>query len=324
MVARRSRSLGAVVARAAGAAFAVAVAVGGASLAASPVPSAPASDTTIEAWLDEPFTADARVGAKVENGVTMWDRAHGQLLELSDAYVRLHPAKGSAKPTEARARADWPGHLAFEIAIPKGGPGLLETGFEGQTCTASGACTETRFPFAFGGYGPPPDAPRSVLVTATVLSPQSPVMADEALDVVVDVVPKGAWDPARLELPDRLVAFVGAIGGSGPDLASAELRATSDPRPEPGTTYAGQIRIPQAGTMRLLVAIPGNGTEDDVLPTLTRLTVTGAGGGSSPPPTAAGGPAAPPEPGPPWALIVGGLAGVVAAGLVIRTAFADL
>ena len=145
-----------------GAAVAIAIAVGGPALAASAAPSAPTVDTNIEAWLDEPFTPDARAGATIPNGVTLWDRVQMKLAELSDAYVLLHPAKGSAKPTEARARSDWAGHLAFEITVPKGGPGRIELGFEGQTCTEGGGCTTSRFPFADGGVGPPPDAPRTL------------------------------------------------------------------------------------------------------------------------------------------------------------------
>ena len=319
----RPASSGVALGRSLVAAFALAIAIGGPALAASAAPSSRPADTNIEAWLDEPLVADAAPDAVVANGVTMWDRAHGALLELSDAYVILHPAVGKAKPTETRARSDWPGHLAFQIAIPRGGPGRIEVGFEGQECTEGGTCSEIRFPFAFGGTGPPPDAPRSLLVSSTVLAPETRVTSGDLVDVVVDVVPYGPWDPAALGLPDRLVAFITGSSGGGRDLATAELRATNDPRPEPGFKYTGQIRIPQAGTLSLVIAIPGDGSEDQVLGRAMRLTSSGSGDTAGLAP-AAGGPSTPAQPEPPWLLILGGLAVVVVGGVVISRAFADL
>ncbi len=323
MIHRRPASPGVALARSIGAAFLVAIAIGGPAQAASAAPSPQPADTNIEAWLDTPITPDATAGAAVGNGVTMWDRAHGDLLELSDAYVKLYPAKGSAKPTETRARSDWPGHLAFEIDVPRGGPGQIEVGFEGKTCTEGGTCTTSRFPFAFGGTGPPPDAPRAILVETDVLAPTSPVPAGELVDVIVDVVPRSPWDPTALGLPDRLVAYITAGSGSGEDLATAELQATHDPRPEPGTTYTGHIQIPQPGSLRLVVAIPGNGSEDQVLGRPTSLTAKGSDEASSSARPASGAPLAPTPTEPPWPLILSGV-GIVIAGVVIRRVFADL
>jgi hypothetical protein len=308
--------------RAIGFAAVAALAVGGSVLAASAAPSAaPQGDPNVDAWVDQAIDPQARAGTTVSIGITMWDRAREQLLELSSATVRLRPARGSAPPSEAKAKSDWPGHLFAHIDVPRGGPGAIEVLFEGEACADDGTCTTKFFPFGFGGFGPPPDAPRSLLVVATILTPRSSIPVDVSADIVVDVVPKAAWDPAALGLPETLVTFVS--GPNGPDVATATLYASHDPRPEPGLRYSGQIRVERPGVFRLFVAIPGNRTEDQVIGSVSRFVVTGESEPSASPGSSPDAPA-PVALDPPWPLILGGIALVVVAGVVIRTAFADL
>ena len=323
MAHRPSPSLGAVLARSVAAALLVGLAFGGPARAASAAPSAVPSDPNIDAWLDEPFVPDAPAGATIGTGVTIWDRANQTLFDISDAYVILRPASGKATPSETRARSDWPGHLAFEIAIPEGGPGKLEVGFEGQQCDAAGNnCTTTRFPFGFGGIGPPPDAPRSALVVATLHDIAEPVVAGEPIDVVVDVEPQAAWGLDSLGLPDHLVVV--ASERAGVRESKTDLPRTNDGGIH-GITYSGQITLTDAGTITLLAAFPGQGARpDDVLEgSVTRLTVDAAGAAGSSGPRSSGGPGAPAAPDMSW-LWIGVAALVVVGGVVVSKTFADL
>ncbi len=246
--------------------------------------------------------------------MTIWDTMAGQLSTIGGLYLRLHPGTGKALPTEAETRSDWPGHLLANVIVPKGGPGAIETGISGSACTSDGTCKRADFPFTVAGVGPPPDAPRSVLVSARLQPVVPPVIAGRPVEIVMDLALRAAWDPATIGLPDRLI--VSARNGTGPDLASAEIRRGAGPV----DLYRGQITIPDAGDVALLFAIPGNGTEDDVIQSATtRVKVVAA--------IDSGAPAAVADPGQgdvPWPLIGGGAALLLLASLVIRRVFADL
>lgn len=296
--------------------LAVAALLAGSVTAASPTPE-PATDTNIEIWLDAAVSPpDARPGASLEIGFTLWDRRQHAFAELNDPYVLLHPAKGKAKPTEGKAQSDWPGHIVATVAVPKGGPGVIEAGASGRSCPSGGTCTDSRLPFAFGGIGPPPDAPFARLVIPNVNLPAGPYRVGQTLDLRVELVPRALWDIGLLPMPDRLVVLINEP--RGPDLSSSELHALAQ---EPGA-YTGQVAIPAAGDLALSVAIPGtNGVPDEVIEA-TRLTVLDAAAD-----VAAGAPAAvavPAGDGLPLPLIGGAIILVVAAGLGIRRAFADL
>ena len=322
MTRRPSPSLGAALVRSVATAALVGLAFGGPALGASAAPSELPGDPDIEAWLDEPFVPDAPAGATIGTGVTMWDRAHETLFEVSEAYVILRPASGRATPSETRARSDWPGHLAFEIAVPKGGPGKLEVGFEGQTCDAGNTCTTTRFAFAFGGIGPPPDAPRSALVVASIHDIAGPVVTGEPIDVVVDVEPRAAWGLDALGLPDHLVVVASERAGVGESKADLPL---TDAAGIHGITYSGQITLAEAGNITLLAAFPGHGTRPDdfLVRSVIRVTVEAAGAAGSPGSRSSGAPVAPAAPELSW-LWIAVAALVVVGGVVVSKAFADL
>lgn len=123
-----------------------------------------------------------------------------------------------------------------------------------------------------GGVGPPPDVPREKLIKGSISGIVDPVV-DVPFDLSVDIEQLADWDPASLGLPDHLVAF--AHHPRGPDLATADLRRQGPA----GQPYAGTLTIPEAGDMVVVAALPGNATEDVVIPTTTtRLTVATAGG----------------------------------------------
>ena len=297
----------------------------GAALGASAEPSADPGETNIEAWLDVAIPADVAVDAPYGFGVTLWDTTQDRFAEFNEAFVRLHPAKGKAKPTVGQARSDWPGHLMAEVNVPEGGAGELEMGLSGQACTVRGSvqtCADQEFPFRMAGSGPPPDAPLSALVVATTAEPHGPLLAGMAIDVSVSVEPRGTWDIEALHLPDQLIAF--ANKRSGPDLATTVLTDTGQHGASPAV-YAGQITIEEPGDVTLFVALPGNGTADQILQgATTRLSIGGDAGPASPTPAAPGPTAAPADTGgPPWPLIgLGAL--MVVAGLLVRRVFADL
>jgi hypothetical protein len=293
-------------------------AVAGSMFAASAEPSA-ASDpngfSNIEGWLDEPITPETPAGETILVGLTIWDSAARQLSPMTALYVRLHPASGKARPTEAETRSDWPGHILANVIVPKGGPGEIEIGLSGRACTADGTCTNVDFPFRIGGVGPPPEAPHSVLVDPRLQPLAQPVIAGRPLEIVIDLAPRAAWPPESLGLPDRLVVL--ARNGTGPDLASTEIRRDAGPV----DVYRGQIAIPDAGDVALMFLFPGgpSGADDVIESATTRVRVA---------PAAADAPAAaaadPTQDGVPWPLIGATLALVLLASLVIRRVFADL
>jgi hypothetical protein len=223
---------------------------------------------------------------------------------MSGLYLKLHPATGKAKPTEAEIiRADWPGHFFANVIVPTGGPGVVEVVVRDGNAD---------LPIHVGGVGPPPSAPLSSLVAADVQLPSRPAIAGRPMDLVVDVRPQADWDPP-VSLPDRLIVI--ATLGRGPELTNTEIRAVFGS----SSSYAGPITIPKPGNVTLAFAFPGGaGGADDFFRATTQVQV-GDDGRTTP------GVAVPvPDGGAPWPLIAGGLILVVAAALVIRRVFADL
>jgi hypothetical protein len=294
------------------------VAFPAAAAAASPAPSA--LPPNVEAWLDAPYQVpgDLPPGGRVEVGLTFWDTTAHELAEVDGVFARLKPATGHADPTTADGVSDWPGHLRFDLAAPKGGPGKVEFRVRGQACPAPGDCRDAGVPLHVAGTGPPPDAPRAVLVAAQPLPIVGDIVAGRATSLGVIVSPKGAWDFDALALPDRIVAV--ATDGLGADLGSAELRLAGDP----GAPYTGRLTIAKAGGATIGYAIPGENGEPDQLidGAATRVQVIEAGlrpdGGMAAPgeSPAPGAPTPAADDGSPmvWILLVGLL---VVAGILI-------
>jgi hypothetical protein len=176
--------------------------------AASPSPGVrtdTAAYPNLEAWLDAPFAPDAAEGTQIEIGVTIWDKHDHVLAHETGNYVRLRPATGNARPTEASSNQDSPGHVRATILVPAGGPGRVEVGLKADECTAAGVCETVDRPFAFGGIGPPPDATRASLIDAT-FQPLPPSLAGHVISLGADVTPHGDWLLDALNLPATLVA----------------------------------------------------------------------------------------------------------------------
>jgi hypothetical protein len=287
----------------------------------SAVPSAGSSDGSFDfgpqVWLDAPLPADASAGQVIEVGLTVWEPSQGMLVPVDGMYVRIVPASGQAKPTEAVARSDWTGHLRAQATVPAGGAGSIAVGFHGEQCDASNVCTPVDLPLRVMGTGPPPEAPRAELVEAVLGWPSGPVVAGVPFDLEVDLEPRADWDPAALGLPDRVVVTVREPRANGPDLVAAELRSTG---PD-DLRYLGSLTIPEAGDVVVAVALPADNGQDETIPSsVTRLQVEQPGApGTEAPPAVAGNPAGPPMP-----LLAGLGALVVVAGLLIRRVFADL
>ena len=312
------------------------VTIGSSAFAASPAPSAggtpvpsadPATESNLEAWLDVPFSGNTTVGKPVHLGLTLWDNARQTLAELNELTIHLSPAKGSAKPTSAKATIDWPGHLVVDIVVPKGGPGELSIGLPAEVCATDGSCTEQELLVPFRGVGPPPDAPRSALVVARVERIAGPLLAGQPFDVRVTLEPQARWDEDALDLPDQLVAFVNASGG--PDLASTLLNQAGGGGGSSGIEYLGQLTVDEPGDVTLQIAIPGNGSEDQVFGrAATRLQIGGTATPSDAPSARPGSngptPSAPADGDPPWVLIGAVVLGLAALGYAIRRGFADL
>jgi hypothetical protein len=291
--------------------------------AASPSPPAseqpttepPATDFSLQVWLDRAIPPGLEVGGNLEIGLTVWDPRAGEMLEFGGMFVRLKPATGTAPPSEREAQPDGqvPGHLVARLPVPEGGGGEVEVGFRGQSCDASGACTTTDSLLPITGVGPPPDASPVDLFRAVIRPPDDPLVAGVAADVEVDLVPRVDWEPSTLHLPSQLLLI--ARQPQGPDLANVPLvRGTAA-----GTPYTGQLPVRDAGEVSLEVDLPADNGADEVFPgSMLRVIVFPS---NDPAVAPADGPG---EGGPPIMLIVGGLAALAAASLVIRRVFADL
>ena len=261
---------------AAAALFAVALGVGGARAAdpsGSPAPSRSEEPggafPEVQIWQDEALPPDVPEGRTIDVGFTAWDATGGTLFRVGGAQVRVHPKTGKAKPIEAFTRSDWPGHLVAPITIPKGGLGTIEVGFTAQEChDDTGTCSEVFQPFAWGGVGPPPDASRALLVDASIHPPAEPLIAGQPFEVVADVTPRAAWGADALALPTQLVVVARAVRGSEYSLA--------DLNGKPDGPYTGSIVIPRAGDVVLIVGVPRDGADPDLVDaSILRVTIEG-------------------------------------------------
>jgi hypothetical protein len=96
--------------------------------AASPSP-APGVPDGLQVWLDsDSITPDAPPGGVVQVGFTFWDTRVGDFPNVEGPYVKLHPAKGKAAPSEATIEQDFPGHVLATVEVPQGGVGAVEVG----------------------------------------------------------------------------------------------------------------------------------------------------------------------------------------------------
>ncbi|MEO5939712.1 MAG: hypothetical protein ABIZ72_02260 [Candidatus Limnocylindrales bacterium] len=291
-----------------------------ASAGPSAGPSLAPGETGVEAWLDADIPTDVAVGQPVHIGLTLWDSARQRLADFNELTVHLLPSKGTAVPSAAKAVIDWPGHLVADIVVPPGGAGTLAYGLEARVCTTAGSCTDQEQLVPFAGVGPPPDAPRSMLVTAAIEPLASQLVAGQPIDIAVVLEPRAGWDSAALRLPDRVVAIANESRGRWS--SAADIPATGERTSTTAIGYRGQLTIEDPGDLTLQIAIPGNGTEDQVIPGATvRATVARPAGSVGPSgPVASDAPA---ENGIPW-LAIGAAVLAVAGALVVRRVFADL
>jgi hypothetical protein len=260
-------------------------ALGAGSPSVPPAPSVQ-PDPTTEIWLDTPLDDAAVAGTLIHVPMTVWDTQRHQLSDLATTDARLLPRAGGAPATTATARADWPGHLVLDIEVPEGGAGELQIGYPGQACVPGGDCTPAFIPFTMGGIGPPPDAPTSALVVATLEIRPDPPEAGRATATSVQLVPKGTWPVELLGLPPSIEIAAGPAGE--PDVAVATLHRAVGP----DARFEGTLTLPAAGEVGLTARIPADRGRDDVL-LVRRVVVQAApvllgtrsdGSGEEPPP----------------------------------------
>src|SRR4029079_12401406 len=78
----------------------------------------------LQVWLDsDSLTPDAPPGGVLQVGYTFWDTRVGDFPNVEGPYVKLHPAKGKAAPSEAIIEQDFPGHVLATVTVPEGGVG---------------------------------------------------------------------------------------------------------------------------------------------------------------------------------------------------------
>jgi hypothetical protein len=293
---------------------------------ATPTPAPVDPFPTIQTWLDLAPNDPAAGPPDAKNvtlGATFWDVRNHALFGINGLFVQLYPAKGTAKPSEAKAMSDAPGHVTATLAVPKGGPGRVAIVERDQQCAADGTCRNVDLPLRIYGTGPPPDAPLGSLVRAMLLPITGDVVAGRPTSIAVQVTPVGLWTPDALKVPGTL--RVTATGTGGKQVGSVDLQ--QDPSGH-GLPYTGKIVISGPGQVvldGLLVDADGN-----ELPLKGQLGAFAAVGGgvradqSAAPVASPGSPQAPaPQPsdsagegsGPPW-ILIGGI-GLLILGLAL-------
>jgi hypothetical protein len=297
-----------------------AAALPGLTAAASPSPEPP-HDPNTEVWQDQALPPDVPEGRTVDVGFTIWDIARQNLSQVNSAMVRAHPKTGKAKATEATTHSDWAGHVIAPITIPKGGLGRIELGFPATECHDDGTCVELFIPFTWGGVGPPPDAPRSLLVNATIAPPSGPVVVGQPFDVAVDIEPRADWDPNALALPTTVVLIGSQLRGG--TSTQTDMRQVDDRH------YEASITVNVPGDTVLTVGLePKPGELQIIDRAALRLQVEGGDAAATPAASRVSGSAAAPLPatdeGPPLVPLALGAVALVAGALVLRRVLADL
>ena len=296
------------------------------STAASILPGEVSPPGNIQAWRDSDYiTPDAPPGGMVEAGFSFWDVRERDFFQPGDIYVRLHPARGDAAPSDAMVTSDFPGHVKAGMVVPEGGPGDVEVGMLVPACIEGVGCGDQRAPFAVAGIGPPPDARPDQLIGAEILPLVGDAVVDREFPISVNVVPKGDWTEDTLKLPDHLVVIARHPGVQ--TLSTGDLR----PGTQPGTPWTGKLSIPETGDVEIVVAIPrDDGTNAEIEgASVDRQVIQGGRQASNAPVASAS--AAPASPAPasseglPTVALIGGIAVVVVVvGLVARRLLADL
>ena len=296
------------------------------SPAASILPGEVSPPGNIQAWRDSDYiTPDAPPGGMVEAGFSFWDALQQDFFQPGAIYVRLHPAKGDAAPSDAMVTYDFPGHVKAGMVVPEGGPGDVEVGMLVPACITDVGCGDQRAPFVVAGVGPPPNARLEQLVGAEILPLVGDTVAGREFPISVNVVPKGDWTEDTLKLPDHLVVIARHAGGQ--PLSTGDIR----PGTQPGTPWTGKLSIPETGDVQLVVAIPrDDGTNVEIEgASVDRRVIEGGRPASDAPAASASVAPASPAPasseGVPTIALIGGIAVViVVVGLVGRRLLADL
>ena len=275
-----------------------------AAASASPAPGTPEG---LQVWLDsDSITPDAPPGGVVQVGFTFWDTRVGDFPNVEGPYVKLHPARGKAAPSEATIEQDFPGHVLATVEVPQGGVGAVEVGIR-----SGGKDT----PLTIAGTGPPPAAPVQDLVSATIQPLVGDTVAGRAFPLTVEVQPRGLYDQSALPMPDDVTAVARHPGGPG--LSTGDLRRTGDL----GTPYTGKLTIPETGDVEIAIqlAAPGGGNYEVPGSVITRTVIEG-GPKSAPPAQAPASAAAVPTSPQPAAATSGGIppiAWVLGIGVVV-------
>jgi hypothetical protein len=298
------------------------------SPAASILPGEVSPPGNIQAWDDGgQITPDAPPGGMVEAGFSFWDAREQDFVDIGEVYVRLHPAKGKAAPTDGILSYDFPGHVLAGLVVPEGGPGEVEVGMLMPACISDVGCGNQRAPFHVAGEGPPPDARLDQLISAEILPLVGDTVAGREFPVSVNVVPKGLWGFDQLALPDHLVVIARHPGGQ--PLSTGDLR----PGPQPGTPYLGRLSIPETGDVQIVGAIPredGSNAEIEGASIDRQVIQGGRPSASSGPVASATAAPASPVPAsssggiPPVVLVVAIGAALVVGVLLLRRVLADL
>ena len=273
--------------------------VGVLTLAAAPVRAAD-DQGHIEFWLDRPLPEDVAEGIEIPVGVMVWDVEEQALVSDNPPFVRLSPASGDAEPSMVTLVEDWTGHYGGSLPVPQGGMGEFQIGFGGTACDES-SCRREEAVYPVTGVGPPSAAPLPAIAQAEIVVGDPPI-AGRPTDVSILLQPNVGWSGASFATPDQLFLQVRKPHAEVID----QVIATAGNRL---LRYKAELTLPEAKDYLLQVAEDRAGAPGDVFgASLVPITVeadpTEAG-----PATDGTGPATD-------ALIVAGLAGVVALAAV--------
>ena len=182
--------------------------------AASPSP-APGVPDGLQVWLDsDSITPDAPPGGILQVGYTFWDTRVGDFPNVEGPYVKLHPAKGKAAPSEAIIEQGLPGSCPRDRNGAGGWSRQARGGAAGRR--QGHAAHDRRHRAAAGRAAAGPDHRDDR--AARRRHRRRPA----AFPLTVDVNSRGLYDQSALPLPDDVVAVARHPGGPG--LSTGDLR----------------------------------------------------------------------------------------------------
>jgi hypothetical protein len=155
--------------------------------------------------------------------------------------------------------------------------GTLDVGIVIDICTGAD-CERFDGLFEVAGVGPPPDRPITLIATASILPPDSEVVAGRPFELEITLSPNADWEPGAFVYPAELVLDVREARGDSIGDVPAVLVDPAD------GIYRASVTLPEATRYVLQVGSGGNAfaTGMETIAALSQPIVPEAGPGPDP------------------------------------------